>query len=366
MLDLPRRLTAEFLGTALLLFVIVGSGIATEGLGGDGAGQLLAHALTVGLGLAALIAFLGPVSGAHFNPAVTVGFWRVGGIRRIDGLGYVAVQVVGAVAGVVLANWTFGEEAIVVSSTVRLGGGVLASEFVVTFVLVLLILGLVRSERIGAVAPAVGAWVAAGIFGSASTGFANPAVTLARIGTDTYTGIDPGSAAPFVAVQLIAGVAAAATAVYLFPSRIHSPTRSNIVTPTKPAVLYVCVHNAGRSQMAAGWTRHLGGDAVDVFSGGSEPGDQVNPAAVAAMAEVGIDISGESPKLWTDAAVQSADAVITMGCGDVCPVYPGKRYEDWALDDPAGQGIEAVRPIRDEIEQRVRTLLAEIGVPVTG
>jgi arsenate reductase len=138
------------------------------------------------------------------------------------------------------------------------------------------------------------------------------------------------------------------------------------VTGEKRAVLYVCVHNAGRSQMAAGWTRHLGGDRVDVYSGGSEPGDQINPSAVAAMAEVGIDISDQSPQLWTDAAVRSADAVVTMGCGDVCPVYPGKRYQDWELEDPAGQGVEAVRPIRDEIEQRVRALLDELGVVPAG
>lgn len=131
-----------------------------------------------------------------------------------------------------------------------------------------------------------------------------------------------------------------------------------------PAVLYVCVHNAGRSQMAAGWTRHLGGDSVEVYSGGSQPAEEVNPAAVAAMAEVGIDIGNESPRLWTESAVRAADAVITMGCGDVCPIFPGKRYEDWELDDPAGQGVEAVRPIRDEIEQRVRTLLTSLGVPV--
>ncbi len=129
------------------------------------------------------------------------------------------------------------------------------------------------------------------------------------------------------------------------------------------AILYVCVHNAGRSQMAAGWTRHLGGDRVAVFSGGSAPADRVNQAAVAAMAEVGIDISDQAPQLWTDDSVRAADAVVTMGCGDVCPVYPGKRYEDWVLEDPAGMGVDAVRPIRDEIEQRVRTLLAELGVP---
>lgn len=131
---------------------------------------------------------------------------------------------------------------------------------------------------------------------------------------------------------------------------------------TKPSVLYVCIHNAGRSQMAAGWTRHLGGHRVEVFSGGSEPAEKINSAAAAAMAEVGIDITAETPQLWTDDAVRSADAVVTMGCGDVCPFYPGKRYLDWDLEDPAGKGIEAVRPIRDDIERRVRVLLAELGV----
>ncbi len=128
----------------------------------------------------------------------------------------------------------------------------------------------------------------------------------------------------------------------------------------RPAVLFVCVHNAGRSQMAAGYLQHLAGDRIEVLSAGSQPADQVNPAAVAAMAEEGIDIAGEQPKLLTDSAVQVADVVITMGCGDECPFYPGKRYEDWELDDPAGQGVDAVRPIRDEIRRRVENLVAEL------
>jgi len=128
----------------------------------------------------------------------------------------------------------------------------------------------------------------------------------------------------------------------------------------KPSVLFVCVHNAGRSQMAAGWLSHLAGDAVEVRSAGSAPADQVNPAAVAAMAEVGIDISAQTPKILTPGAVQASDVVITMGCGDACPIYPGKRYLDWALADPAGQGVAAVRPIRDDIKDRVQTLLAEL------
>ncbi|MDQ2707714.1 MAG: arsenate reductase ArsC [Actinomycetota bacterium] len=128
-----------------------------------------------------------------------------------------------------------------------------------------------------------------------------------------------------------------------------------------PSVLFVCVHNAGRSQMAAAFLTHLAGDRVEVRSAGSQPADQVNPAVAEAMKEVGIDITDESPKLLTVAAVEASDVVITMGCGDACPVFPGKRYLDWALENPAGQGVRAVRPIRDEIEQRIRTLIDEIA-----
>jgi protein-tyrosine-phosphatase len=129
----------------------------------------------------------------------------------------------------------------------------------------------------------------------------------------------------------------------------------------KPSVLFVCVHNAGRSQMAAAWLTHLAGDRVEVRSAGSDPGDRVNPAAVEAMAEVGIDISAETPKVLTTDAVRASDVCITMGCGDTCPVFPGKRYLDWKLEDPAGQGAAAVRPIRDEIRTLVEGLIAEIA-----
>src|SRR5262245_56162179 len=133
----------------------------------------------------------------------------------------------------------------------------------------------------------------------------------------------------------------------------------------RPVVLFLCVHNAGRSQMAIGWFQHLAGDRAAAWSGGSEPGTEVNPAAVAEMAEVGIDISHEFPKPWTDEIVRAADVVVTMGCGDACPLFPGKRYEDWELDDPAGQSLAAVRPIRDEIGRRVREVLASLDVPVS-
>lgn len=129
---------------------------------------------------------------------------------------------------------------------------------------------------------------------------------------------------------------------------------------TTPTVLFVCVHNAGRSQMAAGWLQHLAGDRVQVLSAGSAPADSINPVAVEAMREVGIDIAANQPKVLTTEAVKDSDVVITMGCGDACPFFPGKRYEDWVLEDPAGQGIDVVRPIRDEIKSRVETLLSEI------
>lgn len=135
---------------------------------------------------------------------------------------------------------------------------------------------------------------------------------------------------------------------------------------TKPTVLFLYTHNAGRSQMAMGFFADHAGDQAAVYSGGSEPADQVNPAAVAAMAEKGIDITAEQPKRWTHDMLEAADVVVTMGCGDMCPVLPGRRYEEWLLPDPAGQPLEAVRPIRDEIDQRVRTLLAELGVGVRG
>ncbi|GGF45463.1 arsenate reductase [Microbacterium sorbitolivorans] len=137
------------------------------------------------------------------------------------------------------------------------------------------------------------------------------------------------------------------------------------MTTTTPSVLFVCVHNAGRSQMAAGYLRHLAAGRIEVRSAGSIPAEQINPVAVEAMLEEGIDIRGEAPKVLTTEAVQDSDVVITMGCGDACPFFPGKRYEDWKLDDPAGQGIESVRPIRDEIKRRIEELIASLEPATT-
>ena len=133
-------------------------------------------------------------------------------------------------------------------------------------------------------------------------------------------------------------------------------------TDTRPMVVFLCVQNAGRSQMAAGWLQHLAGEEVEVFSGGSNPASEVNPAAIEAMTEIGIDISSEFPKPWTDEVVQAANVVVTMGCGDSCPIFPGTRYMDWEVGDPAGLPLEQVRPIRDEIGERVRGIMAELGI----
>jgi protein-tyrosine-phosphatase len=141
-----------------------------------------------------------------------------------------------------------------------------------------------------------------------------------------------------------------------------TPTRSE----SRPVVLFLCVHNAGRSQMALGFFTHLAGDRAVAWSGGSEPASEVNPAATAVMRERGIDISAEFPKPWTDEVVRTADVVVTMGCGDACPIFPGTRYENWDLDDPAGRTVADVRPIRDEIERRVRRLLGQLEVPAAG
>lgn len=214
-----KELGGEALGTALLLYLIVGSGIAVERLSSDGAVQLAVHAIAVGAGLGAVIAFLMPVSGAHFNPSVSIGLVLGDELDRSAVLPYIAAQFVGAVAGVVIANATFGEPAIGLAATARAGLGQPVAEFIATFVLVLLIVGLVRTDRIAMIPAAVGAWVMAIVVATVSTGFANPAVTVARMLTDTYAGIQPSSAVPFLVAQVMAAFAAGACALILFPSR---------------------------------------------------------------------------------------------------------------------------------------------------
>lgn len=215
-----RAPVAEAIGTGLLLFVIVGSGVAAERLSADGAVQLLAHALVVGLGLGVLVLLFQTVSGSHFNPSVTLVFWRTGGVSGPEAIRFVGAQLLGAMVGVIAANLTFNLAAATISTQERAGLDLILAEAVATFVLVLVILALVRTGRASAVPAAVGAWVAVIVFATSSTGFANPAVTIGRVFTDSYTGIAPASVIGFVVVQLLAGVAAAPVARVFYPDPI--------------------------------------------------------------------------------------------------------------------------------------------------
>lgn len=217
---MSKRVLAEVLGTSLLLYVIVGSGIAAETLTVDPGIQLFTHAMAVGVGLGALVAMLQTVSGSHFNPSVTLAFWRTRSISGNEATRFVVAQIIGAIAGVVAANLSFGHPMAAVSATTRRGIGLVFAEGVATFVLVLVILALVRTKRPAAVPIAVGAWVGSVVFATSSTGFSNPAVTIARVFTDTYTGIAPASAPAFLIAQLVAGLAAAGLAVVFYPEPV--------------------------------------------------------------------------------------------------------------------------------------------------
>lgn len=221
---MTRKIAAEGVGTALLLYVIVGSGIAAERLGSDTAAQLMAHAVAVGLGLAVLITLFQTVSGSHFNPAVTLAFWRSGAITGRLAIGYGSAQLIGAVVGVAAANLSFGVRMLEASTTNRGGSGLILAEFVSTLILVLVILALIRTDRALAVPFAIGAWVAAIVFATSSTGFANPAVTVSRVLTDTYTGIAAASVPGFVVAQLAAGALSVPLAHFLFAENARQPS----------------------------------------------------------------------------------------------------------------------------------------------
>ena len=374
---------AEYLGTMILVAAVVGSGIMATTLTDDVGVQLLMNMLATVLVLGLLIWTLGPISGAHFNPAVT----GVALVRREipgrEGAAYIPAQIGGAITGAILANLMFDLPAVSISTHQRGGTGVLLGEVVATAGLLWIIGALTRTGN-GRLGPVL-------VPGLDRLGVLLHLVDLVR---------QPrGHHRPDVHRHVRRDRPDLGAAVHRRPARRRGdrrradravppaarghprtagparprprphltaptqPTRSTQEEPMsdKPSVLFVCIHNAGRSQMAAAYLTHLAGDRVEVRSAGSAPGNAVNPAAVAAMLEEGIDMSAEIPKILTDEAVRASDVVITMGCGDTCPIYPGKRYEDWALDDPAGQGVEAVRPIRDDIRRRIEALISEIA-----
>ena len=283
-------------------------------------------------------------------------------------------QFAGGFLGAGLANLMFGLDAVSVAARERSSGGLWLGEVIATLGLLLVIFGTVRAGRGETVAYAVGGYITAAYWFLSSTSFANPAVTVSRMFSDTFTGIAPSSAPMFVLMQLVGGLLGLFLIKFLYPcsARASLNTTSPRMSPLRPRPTRSTrrerqAHRPARLRAqrrpfpdGAGYLSQLAGDRVAVRSAGSAPADQVNPVAVEAMAEEGIDILGATPKILTTDAVQESDVVVTMGCGDTCPIFPGKRDEDWELGDPAGQGIEAVRPIRDEIKNRVEKLLSQL------
>jgi glycerol uptake facilitator-like aquaporin/protein-tyrosine-phosphatase len=366
--SLPRRLGAEAVGTALLLATVVGSGIMAEQLsGGNTAIALLANTLATGAALVALILTFGSISGAHFNPAVTLADAFEGGIAWRETPYYVLAQVAGAFIGTMAAHLMFGLSLVSLSQHVRSGPSQLFSEFVATFGLLSVIWGCSRL-RSNTVAFAVGAYITAAYWFTASTSFANPAVTLARSFTDTFSGIRPSDAPGFMIAQLAGALAATFLFRWLVPS-LKKTLRNSSCRMAKPgriprmdAVLFACVHNAGRSQMAAGWFNKIcDRTKASGISAGTEPGERVHPEVVRVMKEAGIDLASMSPQFLSTELAQKAMLLVTMGCGDACPYVPGLRKLDWPLRDPKGQPIEIVRQIRDEVRARVTALAEERG-----
>jgi glycerol uptake facilitator-like aquaporin len=367
---LPRRLVAEAVGTALLLAAVVGSGIMGERLaGGNVAIALLANALATGAALVASILSFGPISGAHFNPAVTLADATQGGLPWREVPGYFLVQVVGAFGGVAVAHAMFGEPLFTASTHARSGASQAFSEGVATFGLLAVIWGCSR-VRSNTVAFAVGAYITAAYWFTASTSFANPAVTLARAATDTFAGIRPADVPAFLGAQLAGAAAATALLRWLVPA-LPRRAPSVLLPPEGVAqrrnpmtmVIFACVHNAGRSQMAAAFFNEMANPALArAVSAGTRPAARVHPEVVEAMREVGIDVGAAKPRPLTPELVAGAQLLITMGCGDECPVIPGLRRDDWPLEDPKGQSPEQVREIRDEIRERVWQLIAREGL----
>ena len=364
-LDRSRRLVAEALGTGLLTMAVVGSGIMASRLTDDVALQLLANsAATAGALIALILAFAG-VSGAHFNPVVTLVDRLAGTITTVEAVAYAAAQIVGACIGVAVANVMFEIPAVDISTHVRSSGALWLSEFVATVGLLLVINGCVRTGRGDMVAVAVGVWIGGAYWFTSSDELRQPCRDH-RPHPDGHVRRNRTRIGPDVrrhASRRCAGRLAPHSFAVPDPDpHPHPDPEERLMTEARPEVLFVCVHNAGRSQMAAALLARHAGDRITIRSAGTAPADTINPTVVAAMREIGIDLdsAGATPKRLTDDTVRASDVVITMGCGDECPYYPGKRYLDWTLDDPAGASIETVRAIRDDIDRRVEDLASEL------
>jgi glycerol uptake facilitator-like aquaporin/protein-tyrosine-phosphatase len=362
---LLRRLVAELIGTALLVAAVIGSGIMAERLsGGNVAVALLANTIATGAALVALILAFGAISGAHFNPAVSVSDALMGGLSKSEAAFYVVAQAVGALGGTAVAHVMFALPLYSLSQHSRHGAAQVFSEFVAAFGLMAVIWGCSKT-RPTMVPFAVGAYITAAYWFTASTSFANPAVTLARAFSNTFSGIRPQDAPPFVAAQLAGAIAATALFRWLIPN-LGSRGRGVLMPhPTEakdtPAKTYVfaCVHNAGRSQMAAAFFNLYAEPGCRAISAGTAPADHVHPEVVAVMQEIGIDLGSATPQRLTDELAKEADVLVTMGCGEACPFVPGLRVVDWSLADPKGKPRETVCQIRDQIHELVKTLLRD-------
>ncbi len=358
--DLSRRLVVELLGTAFLVAAVIGSGIMAERLSaGNTAIALLANSIATGAALIAIILAFGGISGAHFNPAVSISDMLAGGLSRREAAFYVAAQFAGGLIGTAVAHLMFSEPIYSLSQHQRHGGGQLFSEFVAAFGLMAVIWGCSRS-RANMVPFAVAAYITAAYWFTASTSFANPAVTLARAFSNTFAGIRLQDAPGFAAVQFAGALAATALFRWLLPNMTDQ--NQNILMPhsadTKmKTYVFACVHNAGRSQMAAAFFNLYAQPGCQAISAGTAPAEQVHPEVVAVMKEIGIDVAKAKPRRLTEEVANRAHVLVTMGCGEACPFVPGLRVIDWSLPDPKGQPMDAVRQIRDLIHEHVKNLL---------
>ena len=358
---LSKRIVAEFAGTAFLVATVVGSGIMAERLsGGNIAIALLANTLATGAVLIALIFTFGSISGAHFNPVVSLADALEHGLPWREVASYVTAQLLGGVLGTAIAHLMFALPLFSLSQHVRTGAPQAFSEFIATFGLLSVIWGCSRL-RISSVPFAVGTYITAAYWFTASTSFANPAVTIARALSNTFAGIRPIDVPVFIMAQVLGGVSATALFRWLVPNL--PATAKNILMPHQQSdsvktYLFACVHNAGRSQMAAAlFNIYANRDGCIGISAGTQPANQVHPEVVQVMREIGVDLSAAKPQKLTDELASNASVLVTMGCEETCPYVPGLTRLDWQIPDPKGKPIEQVRAIRDEIHDRIRALL---------
>jgi len=359
--SLQRRIVAEFLGTLFLVATVIGSGIMAERLAGANVAlALLANTIATGAILVALIFAFGGISGAHFNPAVTVADALEHGMPWREVPAYITAQCCGGLTGAVVAHLMFGLPLFSLSRHARSGGAQVFSEFVATFGLLAVIWGCSR-VRADSVPFAVGAYITAAYWFTSSTSFANPAVTIARGVSDTFAGIRPIDVPFFIAAQMCGAISATVLVRWLIPSLPETAERILLPHETSnhlKTYLFACVHNAGRSQMAAAlFNLYADRSGCLAISAGSQPADHIHPEVMQVMREIGVDLSSARPQLLTQELAESASVLVTMGCGENCPFVPNLRIIDWALADPKGQSLEAVRAIRDEIHDRIKELI---------